>query len=270
MLAEIMPNLNPKISVIMSTHNGERFIKEAIDSILKQNFSDFEFLIVQDGSNDLTPVILEECARNDQRIKIISNAQNLGLTKSLNKAISQAKGEYIARQDDDDVSLPERFKKQFDFMEKNQRFALVGCLGLIVNERGEAIGEKNLAVSYEKIKKRLLFNNQFIHSSLFARKSILEKEGFYNDDFKKAQDYELVLRLAEKYPVANLAERLLKWRFLPSSISWESKEQQKYAIMARWWAITRYGYPKITGLFYIIIRCVWLYVPKWVKIRKYK
>lgn len=270
MLAEIMPNLNPKVSVIMSTHNGERFIKEAINSVLGQTFSDFEFLIIDDCSTDLTSVILADYSQKDQRIKIISNSENLGLTKSLNKAIQQAQGEYIARMDDDDISLPERLQKQLSFMEKNPKIALVGCLGLIIDERGETIGEKNLALGFPEIKKRLLFNNQFIHSSLFIRKSVLDKEGFYNNNFKKAQDYELVLRLAGKYPVINLAEKLLKWRFLPASISWKNKEQQKYAIMARWWAITKYGYPKITGLFHIIIRCVWLYVPKWVKMRKYR
>ncbi len=269
MLAKIMANNNVKISVIMASHNGERFIKEAIYSILGQTFGDFEFLIVQDGSTDLTQVILEECAKKDSRIRIITNSGNISLTKSLNKAIKQARGEYIARMDDDDISLPERFAKQINFMEKNPKIAAVGCLGFIINEREEVIGEKNLALNYPEIKKRLLFNNQFIHSSLFFRKDILDKEGFYSEKFKKAQDYELVLRLAAKYPVANLAEKLLKWRLLSTSLSWKNKEQQKYAIMARWQAITRYGYPKIAGLFHIIIRCFWLYVPKRLKMGRH-
>jgi len=261
---------NPKISVIMSSHNGEKFIKEAVSSILAQTFGDFEFLIVQDGSTDLTPVILEEFAKKDKRIKIITNPENLGLTKSLNKALQTARGEYIARMDDDDISLQERLAKQIGFMEKNPKMALIGCLGFIINERGEAIGEKKLALNYPEIKKRLLFNNQFIHSSLMLRKTVLDKEGFYNEKFKKAQDYELVLRLAGKYPVANLTEKLLKWRFLSTSISWKNQEQQKYAILARWWAITRYGYPKLKGLYHILLRLGWMYVPRWVKMRKYK
>ncbi len=267
MLAYNMPNLNPKISVIMSSHNGEKFIKEAIDSVLSQTFGNFEFLIVQDGSTDLTPVILGDFSQKDPRIRIITNSGNIGLTKSLNKAIRQARGEYIARMDDDDISLPERFAKQIDFMEKNPKMALVGCLGFVINERGEVIGEKSLALNYPEIKKRLLFNNQFIHSSLMLRKTVLDKEGFCNEKFQKAQDYELVLRLAAKYSVANLAEKLLKWRLLSTSLSWRNKEQQKYAILARWWAITKYGYPKITGLFHIITRCVWLYVPTRLKFK---
>ncbi len=232
----------------MSSHNGEKFIKEAINSILTQTFGDFEFLIVNDGSTDLTGVILGDFSQKDQRIKIITNSENLGLTKSLNKALQAARGEYIARMDDDDISLPERFAKQIDFMEKNPTMALVGCLSFVINERGEVIGEKKLVLDYPEIKKRLLFNNQFIHSSLMLRKTVLDKEGFYNEKFKKAQDYELVLRLAGKYSVANLPEKLIKWRFLPSSISWKNKEQQKYAILARWLAITRYGHPKMRGV----------------------
>jgi glycosyltransferase involved in cell wall biosynthesis len=265
-----MPNNHPKISVVMCCYNGEKFLREAVNSILSQTFDDFEFLIVQDGSTDLTPLILQEYAQKDGRIRIISNAKNIGLTKSLNKALPIARGDYVARMDDDDIALAQRFAKQVDFLEKNPKIALVGCLGFIINERGEVIGEKKLALHYQEIKKRLLFNNQFIHSSLMIRKSVLDKEGFYNEKFKKAQDYELVLRLAGKYPVANLPEKLLKWRFLPSSLSWQNKEQQKYAILARWWAITKYGYPKIRGLYHIIIRYIWLYVPKWVKMRRYQ
>lgn len=270
MLAQNMPDHNPKISVIMSSHNGEKFIKEAINSILSQSFTNFEFLIVQDGSTDLTPVILSDFSQKDKRIKIITNPECIGLTKSLNRALKQARGEYIARMDDDDISLPERFAKQIDLMEKNLKMALIGCLGFVINERGEIIGEKKLVLCYLEIKKQLLFNNQFIHSSLMLRKTILDKEGFYNEKFKKAQDYELVLRLAAKYSVANLPEKLLKWRLLSNSLSWKNKEQQKYAILARWWAITKYGYPKITGLFHIIIRCVWLYVPKRLKMARYQ
>ncbi len=126
MLAKIMLNNNPKISVVMASRNGERFIKEAIDSILGQTFGDFEFLIVDDGSTDLTPIIIDEYAKRDQRIKIITNSQCLGLTKSLNIAIKQAKSEFIARMDDDDICLKNRLEKQYDFVRKNPEIILLG------------------------------------------------------------------------------------------------------------------------------------------------
>lgn len=254
-----MANFNHKISVVMASHNGERFIKQAIDSILGQTYADFEFLIVDDGSTDLTAIILQEYSKRDQRIKIITNSQCLGLTKSLNIAIRQAQGEFIARMDDDDICLKNRFATQVKFLNKNTQVALCGTFGLIINENGEEIGKKNLAIGYIEIKKHLLFNNQFIHPSLMMRKVILDKEGFYDEKFKKAQDYELVLRLARKYQVVNLPDRLIKWRMLATSISHQNREQKKFAIKARWQAITKYGYPKLKGLFHIIIRIIQLY-----------
>lgn len=264
-----MLNNNIKISVVMASHNGERFIKEAIDSILAQTFSDFEFLIIDDGSTDLTPVILDDYAQKDQRVKVITNSQCLGLTKSLNIALKQAKGEFIARMDDDDISFKNRLEKQLNFARKNPNVVLLGSFAFLIDEKGEIIGEKKLAVTSEKIKKRLLFNNQIIHSLWFAKKDILIKEGLYNEKFKKAQDYEFVLRLATKYKIANLPENLLKYRVLKTSLSWQNKEQQKFAIKARWMAITKYGYPKIWGLLQIVLRIAWLYIPKRIKMARY-
>jgi len=250
---------NPKVSVITSTHNGERFIREAIDSVLSQSFGDFEFLIVNDGSTDLTPVILDEYAQKDKRIKIFANSECLGLTKSLNIAIKKARGEFIARMDDDDVCLKNRLEKQLDFMRKNFDIVLVGALAFLINEKGDIIGEKKLAITPQEIKNKLLFNNQLIHSLWFAKKDILIKEGLYNEEFKKAQDYEFVLRLAKKYKIANLPEKLLKYRSLKTSLSLQNKDQKKFAIKARWLAVTKYGYPKLQGLFHIIIRIIQLY-----------
>lgn len=262
MLAKIMLNNNPKISVIMASHNGEKFIKEAIDSVLGQTYADFEFLIVDDGSTDLTAVVLNEYKERDQRIKIITNSQCFGLTKSLNIALKQSLGEYIARMDDDDISLKNRFALQNEFLNKNPQVALCGTMGIVINAIGEEIGQKDLALSYPEVLARLLFNNQFIHSSLMMRKKVLDTEGFYSERFKKAQDYELVLRLARKYQVVNLPERLIKWRKLATSISHKNKEQKKFAIKARWLAITKYGYPKIQGLFHIVIRVIQMYTSK--------
>jgi len=265
-----MANFNPKVSVLMATHNGQRFIKEAIDSILGQTFGDFEFLIVDDGSTDLTPSILSEYAKKDQRITIIANSERLGLTKSLNKLIKQAKGEYIARMDDDDVNLKDRLEKQLDFMQKNPDIVLLGSFAFLINEKGEIIGEKKLALGSEEIKNKLLFNNQIIHPSWLAKKDILIAEGLYNEQFKKAQDYDFVLRLGAKHKIANLPDNLLKYRVLKDSLSWQNKDQQKFAIKARWQAITKYGYPKMQGMWNILARIAWMYVPKRVKMRKYK
>jgi len=242
----------------MSTHNGERYLKQSIESILNQSFRDFEFLIINDGSTDNTSEVLSRYAKQDDRIKIIDNTENIGLTKSLNKAIAEARGEYIARMDDDDISFTSRLEKQLKFMENNPAVVLCGSLALVINDKGEEINKKGLVVSYKDIKKKLLFNNQFIHSSLFFKKEI----GLYNESFERAQDYEFILRIASKHQVANLPEYLVKWRSRPDSLSFSGTKQQKYAIRARWWAITKYGYPKLKGLLHILLRIGYLLWPK--------
>jgi len=253
-----MQNNNLKISVIMSVCNGQKYLKQSIESILVQTFRDFEFLIVNDGSTDETQQILEQYAKQDQRIRIIVNSQNLGLTKSLNKAIKTAGGDYIARMDDDDISMPTRFEKQWRFMEQNPSVALCGSLALMINEKGEEIGRKNLAVKFQDIKKKLLFNNQFIHSSLFFKKAL----GLYDESFMRAQDYEFVLRASAKHQVVNLPEYLVKWRVREGSLSFSGTKQQRCAIKARYWAITKYSYPKLKGLFHILLRTAYLLWPK--------
>ncbi|MDP2951457.1 MAG: glycosyltransferase family 2 protein [bacterium] len=260
-----MQNNNPKVSVIMATCNGERFLRLAVESILNQTFKEFEFLIINDRSTDGTLQILKEFALKDKRIKVITNQENLGLTKSLNQALKEAKGKYIARMDDDDIAKLTRLEKQFEFMEARPDFALIGCLADVINEEGKVVDEKKLALDYKALKKKLLFNNQLVHSSWFLQSSILKEVGNYNEAFKKAQDYELLLRIAAKHPVCNLPEKLMQWRKRGDSLSFKDNLQQKYALKARCNAITKYGYPKLNGLFHLFIRFVWLIIPFKIK-----
>lgn len=273
MINQFSQNHKPIISVVMASYNGEKYLKSAVESILSQSFRDFEFLIVNDGSTDSTGEVLRRFAQQDDRIKIIDNVENIGLTKSLNKAMAIARGDYIARMDDDDISLPHRFQKQLEFMEKNPSFVLCGCMTIVIDERGEEISRKKIAIEYQDIKKKLLFNNQFMHSALFFRKDEVRPRPnqtrsdlvLYDESFERAQDYELVLRIAGKYQVANIPEYLLKWRKTKTSLSFSGAKQQRCAIKARWWAITKYGYPKIAGIFHIIARIGWLAIPQGIK-----
>ncbi len=240
-----MLNENPKVSVLMAVYNSAKYLKPSIESILNQTFIDFEFIIIDDCSSDNSLSLLE--SYQDKRIKIIKNVKNQGLTKNLNKGLKIARGDYVARMDDDDISSLDRLEKQYNFMERNKEVFLCGSLGYVIDENGKRIGEKNLEI--KNIKKRLLFNNQFIHSSLFFKRGV-----FYDESFERAQDYEFVLRIASKYKVANLEERLVEWRKRKTSLSFSSKKQKKCAIKARWLAITKYGYPKIEGFFHILLR----------------
>lgn len=234
----------PKISVIMSVYNGQKYLKEAIESILNQTFKDFEFLIINDGSTDKTPEILEKYKRQDRRIKIINNAKNIGLTKSLNKGINIARGEYIARMDADDISLPERLEKQINFLDSHSEIGLLGAAYFEINEKGEIIGKKIFPVSDQELRKRLIRFNPFFHASIMIRKKILNEVGGYNEEIKRAQDYELWFRIAKKTKIANLPEPLMKRRYTKENISVKNENEQiKLAIEIRKKAIKERQYP---------------------------
>ncbi len=222
---------NPKVTVLMSVYNGEKYLNEAIDSILEQTFKDFEFFIINDGSVDRTADILK--SYKDPRIKIINNKNNIGLTKSLNKGLKIAKGEYIARMDADDVSMPNRLIKQVDFLDRNLDVAIVGTNYFRINEKGDIVQEINRKRKDIDIKNNLSKGNQLGHGTLMFRKDCVEKIGFYRATFKYSQDYDLVLRFSDKYKLANIPELLYKWRINSHSVSVSKKIiQDRYAKLA--------------------------------------
>ncbi len=221
---------NTKVTVLMSVYNGEKYLREAVDSILNQTFKDFEFIIINDGSTDKTLKILN--SYNDPRMKIINNKKNIGLTRSLNKGLSIAKGEYIARQDSDDISMPERLEKQVDFLERNKTVGLIGTYSYIINGKGRILYKSKSSRS-EDISKNLIRGNVFAHGSVMFRKFLLEKVGAYREEFKTSQDYDLWLRLIEITKAFRISEFLYKWRLLPDSISATKRiQQEKYASLA--------------------------------------
>ena len=191
----------------MPIFNGEKYIEASIQSVLNQTFRNFELIIVDDKSLDNSLKIAETYAGKDNRITIIENATNLGLTKSLNKAIKKSKGEYIARLDVDDISLPERIEKQLSFLEKNPEYAFCGTDVLIKQLRKFSVQHLN----YLDIKKNLIINNLFAHSSILIRKQCLEKYGLYDEKYLYGQDYELWCRLVYKYQLKTkvLADKLI-------------------------------------------------------------
>lgn len=240
----------PKISVIMSVYNErEDFLKKSIQSILNQNVPDLEFLIVNDGSNQKTYTLLENYAEQDQRIVLVNNNQNIGLTKSLNTAIQKSQGEYIARMDSDDISLPDRLKKQLDFLQKNN-FDLIGSNCDIVDENESLLKEKRI-MPPKDIKKKLIRGNFFTHSTFFGKRKVFEE--LYDENFKRSQDYEFLLRIvSKKYKLGYLNESLLLYRTTNQNISTKNAtEQEWYAIKARWKAIAEYNYNKIYLIYFL-------------------
>lgn len=209
----------------MSVFNNEEYVQESIESVLNQTFNDFEFVIVNDGSTDKTGEILTKYV-NNPRVKIIENAENIGLTKSLNRALKVAQGEYVARQDADDVSLPERFKKQVEFLNDNPEIKVLGTFAYGINNRGEVLKELIAPVSSEAIKKNLIKNNSFIHPSVMIKKDILDKVGLYNEEFETTQDYELWFRILKVAKGANLPLFLIKKRYTPEMASLQKEKTQ--------------------------------------------
>jgi len=209
----------------MSVYNGRRYLKEAVESILNQTFKNFEFIIIDDGSTDKSPQILDEYTKRDKRIRVI-HQKNIGLTKSLNKALKLAQGKYIARIDADDIAYKSRFKKQVDFLEKHPKVGLVGSYVDVIDEKRKTIGQLIYPTSDKKIKKELIKKNPFCHPSVMFRKEVTEKVGAYNEDFGTAQDYDFWMRISKHYQVANLSKVLGAWRLRKKAITFQKNISQ--------------------------------------------
>ncbi|MBU4477612.1 MAG: glycosyltransferase [Candidatus Omnitrophica bacterium] len=221
-----------KVTVLMSVYNGQRYLAGAMESILNQSFKDFEFLIVNDGSMDRTAEILQ--GYSDCRIKIINNEKNIGLTKSLNEGAQIARGKYIARMDADDISLPERLEKQVVFLDEHADVALVGTNFLHINAQGEQLTTVVVPTQNDELQEKLLKQNCFCHGSVMFRRDVFDEIGYYSEEFKYAQDYDLFLRIAEHFNIANLKEVLYRWRLDEGAISITNRsEQERYAFLAR-------------------------------------
>lgn len=194
----------------MPVFNGEKFLKEAIDSILKQTFIDFEFIIVNDGSTDNTRNIIQNY--NDHRIKLLNNKSNLGISRAANIGIKASCGIYIARQDADDISMPERLEKEVSFLDQNKNVGLVGTYYFVINENGKILNTIKCLTKSIELRVKLLEGNQFCHGTIMFRRECIDKIGAYREEFKLAEDYDLYLRIAERYDMANIPEPLYKWR----------------------------------------------------------
>ena len=210
----------PLVSVIMSVYNGEKYLVQAIDSILNQTYQNFEFIIIDDCSTDNSSHILQEYAQKDSRIKIIKKEKNIGIKgfiENLNLGISIAKGKYIARMDADDISLPERFQKQVDFLENNPEITLVGAQLNLINEQNKITGEAIAALQHRDIVKRITSQIQLFHPVIMFRK---DQNIQYREKFLYCEDYDLYLNLiTQGKKLANINEKLLHYRILESSIS---------------------------------------------------
>lgn len=227
-----MNNLAPKVSVVMSVYNGSRYLRQSIESILNQTFTDLEFVIVNDGSTDDSREILAEYANLDRRIVIVDNEENIGLTKSLNKGLAKARGEYIARQDADDVSLLNRLERQASFLSDRADVVLCSCDIESIDGDGRTTHKIHRSCPSDLAAWYLLFYNHLAgHSQVMFRKNPAIELGGYCESYRYSQDYELWCRLVKVGKIAILSEILLQQRFHQTSISAQKSGVQEACLL---------------------------------------
>ena len=214
-------NDRPAITVLMTVFNGGRHLAPAVQSILSQSHTDFEFLIVDDASTDGSIEELRSFAAGDSRIRLLLNDRNKGQTACLNQGLREAKGRWIARQDADDLSLPGRLVEQWAVIQSCPDLVLVGVNGWIIDDKGACAGLIHAPLHDPGIRWSMPFRNPFIHTGVMFRAG----EGFYDEEFKICQDWEFWSRLAERGRLANLPDRLVAYRHSEKSLSHASAER---------------------------------------------
>lgn len=224
----IIPSQKPLISVLMPVYNAEKYLQEAVDSILNQTFTDFEFLITDDGSIDNSLKILRKYAQQDPRIILITQA-NMGYTKSLNNMLRKAKGKYIARMDADDIALPKRFALQVNFLENNPDYVAVGSRVLLIDPEGLPIMPFSQQTHHEEIDRGHLAGKggMIVHPAVMIRREALIEINGYRQELEPAEDLDLFLRLAEVGRIANIPETLFQYRMHIKSIGHTRRLEQK-------------------------------------------
>ena len=210
-----------KISVVMSVFNGEKYLRDAIESVLNQSFKDFEFIIVNDGSTDDSERIIMEFS--DRRIVYIQQ-ENAGLSAALNKGCAVARGEYIARMDADDICESNRLNTQYNFMLENRRCVVVGPNAHYIDMQGRFLYTSNLPLTPMEIKLRLP-RSPFFHSATLFKKDVFDLVGGYNTEITHYIEDKILWNMMGKYgDLCNIAEPLLNYRIVPTSITAEKKD----------------------------------------------
>ena len=220
----------PRVSVVMAVRNGVPYLEQAVDSILAQTLTDFEFVIIDDGSTDSTPEILERYQAADHRVRVY-HQENMGLTPSLNRGWARARGAYLARMDSDDIAFPQRLEQQVGFLDRHPEVAVVGSSVMRIDELGREIKWSACPTSHAKIVHALAEYNCFTHPTVMLRKDALAVVGGYREAYRQAQDYDLWLRLAERHQLANLADPLLYYRVYAGQVSVRDLEQQIISVV---------------------------------------
>jgi len=234
-----MKENKPLVSIVIPVHNGERYIRESIDSCLEQTYENIEIIVVDDKSEDNTLNILKEYG---SKITVIPVEKQNGLGNVINIGIRKSKGKYIARMDADDIMYPNRIEKQIEYLESNSNCVAVGGQIDIIDENGNVTGHREYAVEDRDIKKNLFLFQPFAHPAVTLRRSTLEDIGLYPENMWKVEDVKLFLILSTRGEFHNLADSVLKYRMTFKTES-QSKmlDHFKKTNEVRNWAVKELG-----------------------------
>jgi len=233
---------NPLVSVIMPAYNAEKYVGLAIESILNQSYKNFEFIVIDDASSDKTTEIIRTFQKKDQRIIVIINKKNIGVTKSLNKAVKRARGKYIIRMDADDWAYPERFALQVNLMEHHPDVVVSGSYIEVCDKNLETKYIRKYKLDDASIRKHLFRYSPFAHPATIWMGEVLRRER-YDERIRICQDYELYFRVGKIGKFMNLDESLLKLRMHDASVSSTMSDYQlKTTVLVRLSAVLLLGY----------------------------
>lgn len=221
----------PRLSVVLSVFNGEDFLRDCIESVLKQTFKDFEFIIVDDGSTDSTAQIISSFAASDPRVRSFRHS-NKGRALSLNDGIEAANSDLIARIDADDVALPDRFKKQVSFMEMHTQVGVVGSAAHLIAPDGRKLATVQPPLSDSEIRQKMLSHNVINHPTAVMRRELVAAVGGYRRQLVDCDDYDLFFRIGERSTLANLPEVLLLKRVHRNEASVQNLTHQTLSTIA--------------------------------------
>lgn len=239
--------MTPRIGVVMSVYNGDRWLREALDSVLGQTFDDFELIVVDDGSTDSTAGILGGC--RDRRLRVVRQPR-AGLTVSLNRGVRLTAAPFIARLDADDVALRERFALQMAFLDARPEVGLLGTGCRDVGPTGATLGTYRPPEADALIRQALIRRNPFVHSSVIMRREAFEQAGLYDERLPVAQDYDLWVRMSRVTRLANLPEPLVLRRLTPEMISLRRESERLRAeLTVKSRALRGGGYPAWCAVF---------------------
>lgn len=236
-------NSSPKISVVMPAHNTGRYIKDAIDSILNQTFTDFEFIIIDDCSTDDSYRIIKEYLNKDDRIILFRNEKNLGIASTRTKGTLCARGKYIVTMDSDDISLPTRLEKQYKYLEAHKDCGVVGSHVEMFNGNNEIVGTKKFQENDIDLRKRIFLYSPVVQPAAMVRKEVFDNIGYYDPKYVNASDLDFWFRLGTKYKFSNIQEVLLRYRIHNGSITVNNlKRLEKVTLDIREKYSKGYGY----------------------------